>query len=93
VREPDVPGVRVVVYPRANSRAANGGACFANRRGAVDPAAFGGRAEHRVLARNLVGSYGHVGGGTDAGDEVQIGERGLDHDEVGAFFHVEAHFA
>ncbi len=55
----------------------------------VDPAALGGGLDHRVLARHVVGGDGHVDGGPHLGQHVEVGERRLDHDHVGALGHVE----
>ena len=57
---------------------------------AVDPAVGGGGLDHRVLAGHLVGGDGHVRRrGAHVGDDVEVGHRRLDHDDVGALGEVE----
>ena len=55
----------------------------------VDPAPLGRRLHHGVLAAHVVGGHRHVDVAGDVGDDVEIGERRLDHDHVGALGHVE----
>ncbi|RYZ27986.1 MAG: porphobilinogen synthase, partial [Propionibacteriaceae bacterium] len=56
---------------------------------AVDPAVRGGRLDHRVLARDVVRRDRHVHHLADRADHVEVGQRRLDHDEVGALGEVE----
>jgi hypothetical protein len=60
---------------------------------AVDPAVRGGRFDHRVLARDLVGADGDGRGRGDLLQHVEIGETGLDHHEVRALGDVELELA
>ena len=55
-----------------------------DRHGAVDPAVRGGGLDHRVLAGHLVRGDGHRAGRGDVGEHVEVAQRGLDHDDVGA---------
>ena len=49
----------------------------------------GGGLDHRVLAADVVGGDRQAGRVLDAADDVEVGERGLDHDDVGALLDVE----
>ena len=60
---------------------------------AVDPALGGGRLDHRVLPRHLVGRDRHRGLGRHGRQDVEVGQRRLDHHQVGALGEVEAHLA
>ena len=55
----------------------------------VEQSALGGRLEHGVLAADVVGGDGHARRVLDAADDVQVGQRGLDHQDVGALVGVE----
>ena len=55
----------------------------------VEQSALGGGLEHGVLAADVVGRDGHARGLLDAADDVQVGQRGLDHQDVGALVGVE----
>ena len=60
----------------------------------VDPAAFGGGFDHAELARDVVGRQRHAGKMVaDAAEDVEIGQRRLDHDDVGPFGQIELDFA
>ena len=50
----------------------------------VDPAVGGRRLDHRVLAAHVVGGERHVDSAAGGGDDVEVGERRLDHHDVGA---------
>src|SRR5258706_995430 len=47
---------------------------------------------HGVFAAYVVGAYGDVEFGGAGADYVEVGEGGLDHYHVGAFFEVEGYF-
>ena len=49
--------------------------------------------DHRILAADLVGGHGDVEGVAHLSDDVEVRQRGLDHDHIGAFLDVERHLA
>ena len=53
----------------------------------------GGRLDHRVLAADVVGGDRQLGRLADAADHVEVGQRGLDHEHVGALVLVEPRLA
>ncbi len=57
------------------------------------PAAFGGRLQHRVLAADLVREGRHAELLLHAPDDVEVRHAGLDHHHVGAFGEVERDLA
>ena len=57
----------------------------------VDPAPLGGRLDHGVLAAHVVGGHRHVDRPAHVGDDVEVGQRRLDHDDVGPLGDVEGH--
>ena len=64
-----------------------------HRRAAVEPPLLGGRLDHRVLARHLIGPHRHVHGSAHVGEHVEVRQAGLDHDDVGALLDVEQRLA
>src|SRR5215510_7979510 len=50
----------------------------------VEPAQTAGRADHRVLARDRIGRQRYAELRAGAGDDVQVRQRRLDHDDVRA---------
>src|SRR5262245_7492475 len=59
----------------------------------VDPALLGGGFDHGIFAGDVVGGEGDPGKAiADEAYDVEIGEGGLDHDEVGPFSQVEFDF-
>ena len=60
---------------------------------AVDPAVGGGGLDHGVLARDVVGRDRDVDGVADPADDVEVAERRLHHDDVGALLDVEQRLA
>ena len=50
----------------------------------VEPAGGRGGLDHRVLAADVVGGDRHARRVLHAADDVEVGQRGLDHDHVGA---------
>ena len=59
----------------------------------VEVAGGGGGLDHRVLAADVVGGDRQVRGVLHAAHDVEVGQRGLDHDHVGALLHVEQRLA
>src|SRR5487761_1005571 len=57
----------------------------------VQPPVGRGRLQHRVLAADLVGGHGQVHGVGHAPDDVEIGQGGLHHHDVGALADVQQH--
>ena len=56
----------------------------------IDEPALGGRDDHAVLARHVVGRDGHVEARRGRrGNDVEIGEGGLHHHDVGALVDIE----
>ena len=55
----------------------------------IEPALLGGGVEHGVLARDIIGRHGVIDPIVDRPDDVEIGERGLDHQYVSTLFDVE----
>src|SRR4051794_11038406 len=55
----------------------------------VDPVVLGGGLDHGVFATDLVGGQGNIEAAARFGDDVEVGDSGLDHDHVSAFFEVE----
>ena len=49
--------------------------------------------EHRVLAADVVGGHGEVRRVLHAAQHVEVGQRRLDHEDVGALLHVEQRLA
>ena len=60
---------------------------------AVDPAVRRGRLDHRVLAADLVGRDRHVDGVAHRAHHVEVGQRRLDHHDVGALGDVQRDLA
>src|SRR5216684_5134083 len=58
----------------------------------VEPAFGCGGFDHGVFATDVVGAYGDIEFVADGSNDVEVGQRGLDHDHVGAFFQIERHF-
>src|SRR4029077_12754825 len=58
----------------------------------VDPAFLRGGFDHGVFAADVVGADGDVEFVADLANDVEIRKRGLDHDDVGAFFEIERDF-
>src|SRR6266478_3956790 len=58
----------------------------------VEPAFGYGGFYHGVFAAYVVGAYGNIEFVADGSNDVEIGEGGLDHYHVGAFFQVEGDF-
>src|SRR6266404_5947040 len=56
---------------------------------AVEPAALGGGADHRIFAADLVDEGRHPEGVLHPAHDIEIGQARLDHDHVGAFLQVE----
>ena len=56
---------------------------------AVDPAALGGGLDHGVLAGDVVGGHRQVEGRRGPRHDVEVAERRLHHDDVGALGQVE----
>src|SRR6185295_5886138 len=54
----------------------------------VDPAVGRGRLQHRVLAADVVRGERYVDQPTGGGDDVEVGDGGLDHHHVGALVDV-----
>src|SRR5262249_31112908 len=61
----------------------DGGEGFEDCTVAIKPAISEGRLEHRVFATDLVGDEGDIDDLADAGDDVEVGPRRLDHDHIG----------
>ncbi len=59
----------------------------------VEVAGGRGRLDHRVLAADVVGGDRHRGLVLDAADHVEVGQRRLDHHDVGALLDVERRLA
>ncbi len=59
----------------------------------IDPAIGGGGLNHRIFAGNVIGHQGQIEALLDVPQDVEVGQRRLDHQEVGAFLHVEGRFA
>ena len=59
----------------------------------VEEAGGGGGLDHRVLAADVVRRHRQAGGVLDAPHDVEVRQRGLDHDDVGALLDVEQHLA
>ena len=58
----------------------------------VQPAVRGRGMDHGVLTAHLVGGKRERAGARTAPDDIQVGQRRLDHDDVGSFGHVQLHF-
>ena len=84
---------RPVGQHRAGAGPPDRGQRLEDRPLAVDPAVGRGRLDHRVLAADLVGAHRHVHRVGDPGDDVEVGQRRLDHDGVGALGEVLGHLA
>ncbi len=75
------------------ARPADRGQALHDRGLAVDVARGRGGLQHRVLAADAVGGHRQVGGLLDAVQHVEVGERRLDHEHVGALLHVQQRLA
>src|SRR5208283_2106929 len=62
---------------------------FEGRAFLVDPAVHAGGANHRIFAGQVVGSDRDIKLLLHAIDEVEVGQGGLDHHDVGAFLEVK----
>ena len=62
------------------------------RRSSIQPSGGGGL-DHRVFARDVVGRHRDAEPLLDPPDDVEVRQRGLDHDEVGPFRQVERDLA
>src|SRR5262249_42899426 len=58
----------------------------------INPAFLRGGFDHRILAGDVIRADGYVKAIANLANDVQIRERGLDHDDVGAFFEIERDF-
>ena len=81
--------LRVVGDDDVGAGAADAGQRLEHGGALVEQAGGGGGLEHGVLAADVVGGDGQAGGVLDAADHVEVGQRGLDHDHVGALGRVE----
>ncbi len=77
---------RVVGDQHVGAGAANGVQVLVHERAAVGEPLLGERLDGRVLAADEVGDDRPPDRGLHRGDHVEIGERRLDHQQVGAFF-------
>jgi hypothetical protein len=71
------------------TRTADAGEGFEDGRALVEQPGGGGGLDHRVLPTHVVRGHGHVGALLDAPDDVEVGQRGLDHQDVGPLRGVE----
>jgi hypothetical protein len=75
------------------SGSADGGEDFHRHTTFVDHAGGGGGLHHRVLAAHVVRADRQRGGLTHTAEHVEVSERRLDHQHVGALFFVETRLA
>src|ERR1039457_7160352 len=92
-REPARGGTRVVRDDHVGTRAADAAECFEDRGALVERSRGRCVMEHCEFAAHAVRGEGQIGGVADPGDDVEVGERGLDHDHVRALLDVEDGFA
>src|SRR4051812_9407146 len=87
--EPGCELLRPVRHDQVGARAPDGGQRLERGLPLVEPAVLRGRLHHRVLARDVVRGDRQVEALADRSDDVQVRQRGLDHQRVGALAHVE----
>jgi len=66
---------------------------FEHRAALVQPTLCGGGFDHGVFPTHVVRPYRNVEFLADASDDIEIWQRGLDHDHVCAFFNIERDFS
>ena len=78
---------------QVGARPLDGGEALERDRTLVEPAALAGRLDHRVLPAHVVRDHRHLGVRiVHPADDVEVGEGGLDHEEVGSFLDIERRF-
>src|SRR6516165_4195095 len=75
------------------SGALNTGENFQHDALLVDPTPFSGGFDHRKFSTDVVSSHWHIKALTDARDDIEIWQCGLDHYDVCALFKIQRDFA